>query len=571
MYAYLGIIFFYLVALAGYNFYKARKIESQDDYMVAGRSLGVGTMVFTLICTWIGSGTFIAGAEYAARAGWSSLWMPAGAWAGIILIYFLAARIRTFGQYTIGDILEVRYGRFARLFGAVSLVIAFVTIVSYQFRAGGYILNTATDGAISVELGQTLTAAFVITITALGGMVAVAHTDLPNGIIILLASLAAVPFAYLFAGGWEGAAQTLPATHYQVFAQDFGEHPALKAGGYFLATMMLLLGVQSMYQKFYSAKTPSDARKAVALWVVGTVVVESVVVAIAIFSAASHWPELQAYEVASDVKARVARHELEPREVPAALQALVQARAEAGAVKPGQADRVSSLLHEAFGGHTGSPEEVASVRAGLDPAAIVLQHARDMAHRGGWLGMLVGLLLLAAACAVVISTGMNYLLSPSSNLIRDVVQKFMGRELSESRAVAMQKLFVVGLGLVAFAMIFVPTVLHLKISVLGYAYFAYTMYGVAVTPALIAALAWRRATKAGGIASIVSGATSAVLLEFVVPRLFPDLMRGGDFLGIPGIYPSLAISVGALVVVSLLTPAPDPGSLAALFGGGDET
>ena len=32
----------------------------------------------------------------------------AGAWVGIAVIYFLAAKIRTFGQYTVGDILEAR-------------------------------------------------------------------------------------------------------------------------------------------------------------------------------------------------------------------------------------------------------------------------------------------------------------------------------------------------------------------------------------------------------------------------------------------------------------------------------
>jgi SSS family solute:Na+ symporter/sodium/proline symporter len=78
----------------------------------------------------------------------------------------LAAKIRTFGQYTIGDILEERYGKFARLFGAIALIIAFTTIVSYQFRAGGYILNVITDGAISVEAGQAIAAGFVILFTA---------------------------------------------------------------------------------------------------------------------------------------------------------------------------------------------------------------------------------------------------------------------------------------------------------------------------------------------------------------------------------------------------------------------
>jgi hypothetical protein len=41
---------------------------------------------------------------------------------------------------------------------------------------------------------------------------------------------------------------------------------------------------------------------------------------------------------------------------------------------------------------------------------------------------------------------------------------------------------------------------------------------------------------------------------------------GGDPWGIPSIYPAALISIGTLVVVSLLTPPPDRASLAPLFG-----
>ena len=54
--------------------------------MVAGRSLSLTKMVFTLVCTWIGSGTFIAGAEYASYAGWSAIWQPAGAFVGMPIL-----------------------------------------------------------------------------------------------------------------------------------------------------------------------------------------------------------------------------------------------------------------------------------------------------------------------------------------------------------------------------------------------------------------------------------------------------------------------------------------------------
>jgi SSS family solute:Na+ symporter/sodium/proline symporter len=486
---YLYVILGYLLVLTVYNVYRSRQVKSQDDFMVAGRSLSLTKMVFTLVCTWIGSGTFIAGAEFASKAGWSAVWQPAGAFLGIAIIYFVAAKIRTFGQYTVGDILEVRYGKFARLFGAIALIIAFTTIVAYQFRAGGYILNVATDGGISLEAGQAIAAAFVILFVAIGGMVAVAHTDLPNGIIIVSACLLAVPFVIAGAGGWAHAAQVLPAGHFKVFSPDFGKYPALKALGYFLSTLMLLMDVQSMYQKFYAARTPKEAKKAVAIWIVGTIVVETIVICIAVYA--------NAYNV---------EHHLN-----------------------------------------------------WDGRALVLNAARYMVPGP------VGVLLLGAACAVVLSTGMNYLLSSSSNVMRDIYQGMINQHTDPTKMVALQKVFIVIMGFCAFLMIFVPTYLKSDISILQYAYFAYTMYGVAVTPALFAALTWKRATRQGGLASIVGGAAAAVFFEILLPWLAPSVMEGGDAFGIPSIYPAALISIGLLVVVSLLTPAPTAKQLERLF------
>lgn len=486
MSTYLYIILAYLLVLTGFNFYRARRVKSQEDFMVAGRKLKTSVMVFTLICTWIGSGTFIAGAEFASKAGFSALWLAAGAWVGIIIIYFLAGKIQTFGQYTIGDILEVRYGPVARLFGAFALIISFTVIVSYQFVAGGFILNVATDGAIPDSVGTIIAATFVILFTAVGGMIAIAYTDLPNGIIIVLACLLSVPFVYLAAGGFAEATQVLDAGYFAVVNEQFGAHPSLKVGGYFLATMLLLMGVQSVYQKFYSAKTPKDAKRAVIFWTIGTVFVETVVVIVAVFAYSKF---------------------------------------------KGQID----LTIPKEGGK------------------LVLMAARELVP---WP---VGVLLLGAACAVVISTGMNYLLSPTTTIMRDIYQRFVKKEASQSTMVALQKVFVVLLGVIAFFLAIRAT------SVLGMAFFAYTIYGVAITPALIAALAWKRATKAGGLASIISGTVACIVLKILAEVLPPDKAPEGDPWGIPIIYPALIISLGSLIVVSLLTKKPKPEELEKFF------
>jgi SSS family solute:Na+ symporter len=234
-----------------------------------------------------------------------------------------------------------------------------------------------------------------------------------------------------------------------------------------------------------------------------------------------------------------------------------------GAIKPEQMPVLEERLQSAFAG-ADTPQKVEAVRAGIDPASVVLQAARDIGTMG-FLGLIVGLLLLGAACAVVLSTGMNYLLSPSSNIIRDIYQRFMKPDAEQKRAVALQKVFIVILGTCAFLMIFIPTILHSRISVLRYAYFAYTMYGVAVTPALIAALAWKRATKFGGISSIVSGALCALVLELVIPNVWPQVMKGGDPWGVPSVYPSIVVSLLFLVVGSFLTRKPGREQLQTFF------
>src|SRR4030042_618081 len=156
MSSYLIIILIYLLALTVLNFVRSRKIKSQEQFMVAGRSLKWQVMVFTLICTWIGSGGVLRGARVASQGGFSALWLAGGAWVGIILIYFLAAKIHTFGQYTVGDVLEVRYGPAARVFGAIALILSFGSIVSYQFVAGGVILNVVTDGRVPGAAGTAI-------------------------------------------------------------------------------------------------------------------------------------------------------------------------------------------------------------------------------------------------------------------------------------------------------------------------------------------------------------------------------------------------------------------------------
>src|ERR1700691_987918 len=115
-------------------------VKGKSDFLVAGRTLRWPVLVFTLLSSWIGAGSLFAGGENAYRNGFAALWQSAGGWAGLILIYFIAPRARKFAQFTLPDLLEVRYNQTARVMGTFAIVFAYVGITSYQFKGGGIFL-----------------------------------------------------------------------------------------------------------------------------------------------------------------------------------------------------------------------------------------------------------------------------------------------------------------------------------------------------------------------------------------------------------------------------------------------
>ncbi|MBW7998133.1 MAG: sodium:solute symporter family protein [Candidatus Glassbacteria bacterium] len=277
---YLVAILAYLAALIVVGAVRSRQVRDEADFMVAGRRLGPWVLVGTLVATWIGSGSLFGAAGLAYEHGFSALWFDAGVWVAIIVLYFVAGRVRAFAQFTVPDILEARYNTAARVLGTVVTIIAYTAIVSYQIRAGGMVLEFVTG--IPASTGMALTAVFVIGYTVLAGMISVAYTDVVNGVVMTAGLLLALPFLIDNAGGWESIRSALPATRFELF----GELTVARALGYSVATMLLLLGEGGMYQRFFSARDERTARRAVLGWIAGTIVLECLVAVLAVAGSA---------------------------------------------------------------------------------------------------------------------------------------------------------------------------------------------------------------------------------------------------------------------------------------------
>jgi SSS family solute:Na+ symporter len=268
--------------LMGVSIYRATTVKTKADYLVAGRSLPAFVLVLTLLTSWIGAGSLFAGAENAYRNGFAALWQPAGGWFGLLLIYFIAPRARKFAQFTLPDLLEARYNQTARVLGTIAILFAYVGITSYQFKGGGNVLHLIFPDTVTPELGTYIIAVFVIVSTALAGMSSVAYMDVAIGSLVTVICLLAAPMLFFKAGGWAGLHAALPETHFEVL----GNLSFVRAMEFMVPTMLLMLGNQVMYQKFFSAKTEKDARISVIGWILGTLLLETLIVAIAVFGSA---------------------------------------------------------------------------------------------------------------------------------------------------------------------------------------------------------------------------------------------------------------------------------------------
>jgi SSS family solute:Na+ symporter len=451
---YFWVIIAYLMILIAVGAYRSKLVKTQDDFMVAGRKLSAKVLVGTLLATWIGSGSIIASAGLAYERGFPALWFDAGVWAALIILFLIAGRARRFGQYTVPDILEARYNKYARLLGTIVTIIAYTAIVSYQFRAGGMVLNLITG--ISVDSGIIITAVFVIGYTVLAGLISVAYTDVVNGVIMIIGLVIALPFLLGNAGGWSGVVEHLPAEHFQ----PLGNMSLWTALSYALPTMLLLLGESGMYQRFFSAKDERTARRSVVGWIIGTIFIETLIVVLAVIG--------------------------------------------------------SSIFHEI----NGEMVILHSVRYGLP--------------------IVIGCLTLAAIVAVIVSTADSFLLVPSTNIMRDIYQRFVNPNLSQKKMVLYSRIVVVLLGIFAFVQVrFFEKVLEMAI-------YAYTIYGVGITPAVMAAFFWKRATAVAGVCSITSGLVVTIAWE-IFKQPF----------GIPTIYPALGLSLFCLIFISLVSSPPD--------------
>ena len=459
--AYLFLLMIYGLVIAH------KKVKTADDMVTGGHRIPFIILVGSLLATWCGGGGITGNASIIYNGGpWVGAITFAAPPIGIILLYFIAGKVRKSNKVTVPEIMGARYGQSASIISAVCVMLAYVGVLATQLKAAADILVLLCSSSgveISRGLALVICTTIIVVITVGGGLVSVAYSDAISALIMIGGFFIAIPILISVANA-QGA--VLPPEKTTLT----GGMSGWELLGYFLPSLALMLGDQNMLQRFASAKNSTEAKKSNIGMFIGEILVIVSIIAV-VTQAARLYPTLDT------------------------------------------------------------------------PSNVIFQVSVD------YLPMAFGALIMCACMAFIVTTADSYLLSSATNLTNDIYVKYIRKDATDKQKMLVLRGTIVVFSVIAVALtLYFPTVLSLQMT-------AYTMYGAAITPAILFALFSKKVTPAAGIAGILVGGLATIVWTLM-----------GTPYGIQCAIGAVPASVIAILVVSAVTPKGEAArSLDALY------
>ena len=610
---YLIAIFVYLFILTGIGIYKSRQVKTQEDFTVAGRTLSPWIMVCTMLAVWIGTGSIVGNAEKTYEVGMAAFFLPLGTFVGMILLSLIATRARNVEALSVPEIIGRRFGNTARLLAVIALVIAYMVIVSYQFNAGGMVLEVIAGKKekVALSIGDNLT-----------------KNQVRKGY-----------FHYEPPKDWTGTTEIIfhvkeKASDEWPETQEIFTVRVVRATEIIELRQALEKEIEELEDKIQKDKDSSETDKTEVLRLKNTSVIKENTFTRAIIRGYDDGFKKQdiIYRLAAIPKeGEIYLHEpvlTAHRATIIAAVFIIAYTMLAGLLSLAFADIVTGIIITvtlliAFpvlliktGGFSGMLTSFAAMGDrpdhmklfGVFSAAdyinfllpvflLVLgdanQYQRIFASKNAkgartavivmiflallieeliiaeawfagsmtpdpengryiliyaarhFMGPVLGIIFMITVVGIIISTADSFLLVPSTTFIKDIYQQYINPKAGEKRIVFMSRLMVLTFGIIAWI---VSRIFSESTTVFEKALYAFTVYGSAITPCLVAALFWKRATKAGAISSILAGTVTTLLWEELIKVHMPT-----EIAKLKAVLPAITLSVICLIVVSLCT------------------
>ena len=188
--------------------------------------------------------------------------------------------------------------------------------------------------------------------------------------------------------------------------------------------------------------------------------------------------------------------------------------------------------------------KVGQIDGNIDGERIIIEISKLLSSYGIFPALVAGI-VLSGILAATMSTADSQLLAASSSASQDIFISFFKVKLSQKKAMLIARISVIVISIIG-----VVIALDENSSIFRVVSFAWAGFGAAFGPLVLFSLFWKRTNKAGAIAGMLVGGVMVFVWKYGIAKL------GGVF-DIYELLPAFILSSIAIVVVSLLTKAPD--------------
>ena len=185
--------------------------------------------------------------------------------------------------------------------------------------------------------------------------------------------------------------------------------------------------------------------------------------------------------------------------------------------------------------------------ANSSAAETVIVDFSNFIAKFGFIPAFVAGIIISGILASIMSTSDSQLLAASSSISQNLVKETFKVNLSEKTSMWLARICVIAISVIAIFL-----ALDSNSSVFRIVSFAWAGFGATFGPLVLFALFWKRANKWGALASMLSGGIMIFFWKFVIRVVY-----AGTVLDIYELLPAFIVASIAMVVVSLITKAPN--------------
>ncbi|MEF9922450.1 MAG: sodium:solute symporter family protein [Anaerovoracaceae bacterium] len=258
------VIVLFLVTMLVIGFIAKGQVNNMDDFILGGRRFNKFALTGTILATMMGSGMTMGavGNVYGNGIGGSMFWIYAGFAIGLFALGFMSKSIRKTGARSLAEIVNMAFGKYARLASAMVVIIYAVSLVAINIAGFRTIIiyGFGDDFSLSIAVATTIATLVCITFTAVGGMFAVVWTDTAQLVIMIVGLFVLGPIIGIAAADGVGNIAA------EVTSQGLSMTNPLVDGmspvfiGLALSYFLACPGDPTMPQRVLSAKTDGTAK-----------------------------------------------------------------------------------------------------------------------------------------------------------------------------------------------------------------------------------------------------------------------------------------------------------------------